>query len=146
MRILLTTIVLMTGQGLALAQTPSTPPPAAANSNLTTLSGCVADVRTPRRIYTLAEGPDGATYELKGLNVRDYVGKRVEITGERPKGLRIVGGLYPNANVAAQGSSIDPTKAAMAAQAGPNANQPRPPIEFKVKSVKLVAGECEPNP
>lgn len=138
---LLTIAMLTTGGRLALAQAPASSPPPS-DTKLTTLSGCVADVRTPRRIYTLADGIDSDTYELKGLNVKDYVGKRVEITGERAKGLKVVGGLYPNANVAAQAGSIDPVKAAMAAQAGPTANQQKPTIEFTVKSVRLVAGDC----
>jgi hypothetical protein len=141
MKFLLTIVVLTVGGGLASAQTSSSPAPPS-GAQLTTLSGCVADVRTPRRIYTLADGLDGATYELKGLSVKDYVGRRVEIIGQRPKGLKVVGGLYPNANVAAQGGSIDPAKAAMAAQAGPTANQPKPTIEFTVKSVQVVAGDC----
>lgn len=135
---------LFIGQTLAFAQAPAKPP--APDSKLSTLSGCVADVRTPRRIYTLSDGAGSDVYELKGMNVRDYVGKRVEITGERPKGLRIVGGLYPNANVAAQAGDIDPVKAAMAAQSSPNSNQQRPAIEFNVKSVKVVPGECGGTP
>jgi len=141
MKLWLIVAMLTVAAGPVSAQTPSSPTPSA-DAKLTTLSGCVADVRTPRRIYTLADDIDSDTYELKGLSVRDYVGRRVEITGERPKGLKVVGGLYPNANVAAQGGSIDPVKAAMAAQSGPTANQPKPTIEFTVKSVRVVPGDC----
>jgi len=118
--------------------------PAQPSPSLTTVSGCVDVAKNNRRAFTLADSLQGDTYTLKGVNMRDYVGKQVELTGSTSKGLKVVGGLYPSPNVAAQAGSIDATQAAMAAQAGPNQNQPRPPIEFTVKSVRTI-GACPPG-
>jgi hypothetical protein len=106
-----------------------------------TLNGCVEASQTAKNAFTLDE--DGRTYVLKGVDVRDFVGKQVEVIGAMPKRLTVVGGLYPSANVAAQAGAIDPTKAAMAAQSGPTSQSPRPTVEFTVKSVRLLSGTCE---
>jgi hypothetical protein len=106
-----------------------------------TLDGCVEASQTAKNAFTLDE--DGRTYVLKGVNVRDFVGKHVEVIGAMPKRLTIVGGLYPSANVAGQAGAIDPTKAAMAAQSGPTSQSPKPTVEFTVKSVRLLSGACE---
>jgi hypothetical protein len=125
------------------AQTKQETAPPQQNGSLTTLSGCVDLDKNNRRSFTLADSLQGGTYTLKGVNMRDYVGKQVELTGSTSKGLKVVGGLYPSPNVAAQAGSIDATQAAMAAQAGPNQNQPRPSVEFNVKSVRTI-GACPP--
>jgi hypothetical protein len=127
-----TTIATLSAQ----TATQATPP---VGTNLTTLNGCVDADKTNRRNFTLDD--EGALYALKGVNMRDFVGKRVTITGSPKTGLKIVGGLYPNANVAAQGGQ-DHTQAAIAAQAGPTANAQRPAIDFNVKSVRIV-GACD---
>jgi hypothetical protein len=106
-----------------------------------TLNGCVEASQTAKNAFTLDE--DGRTYVLKGVDVRDFVGKQVEVIGAMPKRLTIVGGLYPSANVAGQAGAIDPTKAAMAAQSGPTSQSPKPTVEFTVKSVRLLPGTCE---
>lgn len=108
------------------------------SASLTTLRGCVTSDATNKRNMVLSDA-DGQSYSLKGLSVRDFLGKRVEITGA-PSKLRIVGGLYPNPNVAAQGGAYDPVKAAMAAQTP--SNQPAKTIDFRVKSVRAVEGAC----
>lgn len=128
--------------GVVGAQSSSTPPAAKKGASLTTLSGCVATNPERKKDFTLADDQQGETYLLKGLDVRDFVGKRVELTGSTSKRLVIVGGLYPSPNIAAQAGAIDPTKAAIAAQSGPTANAPRPQIEFRVKSVRTVPGPC----
>ncbi len=120
---------------LTAAQSPDTPQK---GTNLTTLSGCV-DSSNRGRSFTLSDTL-GETYSLKGINMREFVGKRVEITGT-PRKLVIAGGLYPSPNVAAGAHGMDHTQAAMAAQAGPNSNMPRPP-EFTVKSVRALQGSC----
>jgi hypothetical protein len=107
------------------------------SASLTTLRGCVANPANNKRAFTLSDGTGGQEYVLKGLNVRDFLGKRVEITGA-PSKLRIVGGLYPNANVA--GQPYDPVKAAMAAQTP--SGQPSKAVDFQVKSVRAVDGVC----
>jgi hypothetical protein len=99
-----------------------------------TLNGCVEASQTAKNAFTLDE--DGRTYVLKGVDVRDFVGKQVEVIGAMPKRLTVVGGLYPSANVAAQAG-------AMAAQSGPTSQSPRPTVEFTVKSVRLLSGTCE---
>jgi hypothetical protein len=130
------------------AQTPATSDQPIQDASLTTLSGCVDADKDNQRMFTIQD--QGERYALKGFNMRDYLGKKVEVTGFQPKGLKVVGGLYPNANVAGstntggQAGGASPTQAAMAAQAGPNQNLPRPPIEFTVKTVKMV-GACPPQ-
>ena len=123
--------------GAAPQAPPAKAPP---KPGTVTHDGCVAVSQTGKNAFTLDE--EGQTYVLKGVDVRDFVGKRVQVVGAASKRLRVVGGLYPSANVAAQGSSIDPTKAAMAAQSGPTSQSARPSIEFNVKSVRLLPGSC----
>ena len=110
------------------------------------LSGCVVRSETLPTQFTLEDKTDGGIYRLTGINMSDYVGRRVQIGGAIPDSKKVVikGGLTPNANVAAQAGNMDPARAAMAAQggvAGPGTvNLP----EFKVKSVRPVSGGC-PN-
>src|SRR4029453_13340422 len=80
---------------------------------------------------TLADEKAGITYRLNGLKLQTYTGRRV----------RIVGGLYPSDNVAAQAGAIDPTKAAIAASTATGAvHMP----EFHVKQVRPLRGSCVP--
>ena len=129
------------------ATAPQTAAPQGAPANQSskngtlTLNGCVEPSQAAKNAFTLDD--DERTYVLKGMDVRDFVGKRVEVIGAMPKRLTIVGGLYPSANVAAQAGAIDPTKAAMAAQSGPTSQSPKPTVEFTVKSVRLLSGACE---
>ncbi len=122
---------------------PSSPASAAQNakgSEMRTLSGCVTS--TSKRSFTLEDRDQGQQYKLTGTDVREYVGKHVEVLGAPSKRLVIVGGLYPSANVAAQAGAIDANKAAIAANSGPTANAQRPLIEFKVRSVRITPGDC----
>jgi hypothetical protein len=124
--------------GSATAQTtPATPPP---KTNTVAHDGCVVASPHAKNAFTLNE--DGQTYLLKGVDVRDLVGKRVEVIGAAPKRLQVVGGLYPSANVAAQAGAIDPTTAAIASQSGPTSQSARPTIEFTVKSVRVLPEPC----
>lgn len=131
--------------GATTPQTAAAPQSAPANqppkNGNVTLSGCVEPSQTGKNAFTLDD--DGRTYLLKGVDVRDFVGKQVEVIGAVPKRLTIAGGLYPSANVAAQAGGIDPTKAAMAAQSGPTSQSPKPTVDFTVKSVRLLSGACE---
>ncbi len=116
-----------------------TPPP-----KVLTLSGCVVRGETPPGQYTIEDKEEGVTYRLTGTDVRDYIGRRVQVVGGVPsrRRLTIVGGLTPNANVAAQAGDMDPARAAMAGaggSAGPGTVQLP---EFKVKSVRPVSGGC----
>jgi hypothetical protein len=115
------------------------PPP-----KVLTLSGCVVRGETLPGQYTLEDKEGGTTYRLTGTDVRDYIGRRVQIVGgsPTPRRLTIVGGLTPNANVAAQAGDMDPSRAANAAAggvAGPGTVQLP---EFRVKSVRPVSGAC----
>src|SRR6478672_1978241 len=131
--------------GAMAPQTAAAPQKPAANQQAkngpVTLDGCVEASQTAKNAFTLDE--DGRTYVLKGVDVREFVGKHVEVIGALPKRFTIVGGLYPSANVAGQAGSIDPTKAAMAAQSGPTSQSSRPTVDFTVKSVRLLSGTCE---
>ena len=120
-------------------QTRSTGQTAASS---TALDGCVAASPESRKTFTLEDAGQGGTYVLKGLDVHDFVGKHVQITGATSKRVRVVGGLYPSPNVAAQAGAIDPTRAAIASQSGPTAQAPKPVVEFNVKSVRIVSGAC----
>jgi hypothetical protein len=107
-----------------------------------TLSGCVSKSDRSQE-YTLSDDAEG-TFRLTGMSVRKYVGKRIEVVGVEPR-LAVKGGLYPTPNVAAQAGAIDPARAATeAAVAGPAAVSASPYPEFKVRSIKPVAGTCEP--
>jgi hypothetical protein len=122
------------------AQKPPKPEPA---PKVISLSGCVVRGESVPNQYTI-EDKDNGTYRLTGTDLRDYIGRRVELLGGEPssKRLKIVGGLTPNPNVAAQAGDMDPARAAVASaggSAGPgNVQLP----EFRVKSVRPVSGGC----
>jgi hypothetical protein len=105
------------------------------------LSGCISAAPDARKVFTLADTSRGQTYKLTGRDMHRYIGQHVEVLGTPSKGLRIVGGLYPSPNAAAQAGALDPAQAAIAAQSGP-AGLGRPLVEFKVKSVRVSAGGC----
>jgi hypothetical protein len=117
--------------------------PAKPAPKVLTLSGCVVRGETTPGQYTLEDKENGTTYRLTGTDVRDYIGRRVQIVGGSPsRRLTIVGGLTPNANVAAQAGDMDPSRAANAGAggvAGPGTVQLP---EFRVKSVRPVSGTC----
>jgi hypothetical protein len=107
---------------------------------ITTLTGCVEQNPAAKNQYTISD--ESGTYRLAGKDVREFLGKRVEIAGAQPK-LVIKGGLYPTPNVAAQAGSMDPSRAAVAAaEAGPAGTNAAPLPEFRVQSIKPVAGNC----
>jgi len=100
------------------------------------LVGCVAAAAGEANAdqLTLADEKAGVTYRLNGTKLDSYTGHRV----------RIVGGLYPSANVAAQAGSIDPTKAAVAAATATETGT-TPLQEFRVKEVRQLRGSCSPS-
>ena len=132
-------IVIACSAPLAAAQTKTKPPPTPKTISLT---GCVVRGEAGPNEYTISDPAEGP-FRLTGMKLRDYVGKRVLIAGGvQNKRLQIKGGLWPNANVAAQAGAIDPTQAAMAnagGAAGPGVVQLP---EFRVKGIRPVAGGC----
>jgi len=124
---------------LAAQEKPSKPP----KPEVLTLSGCVVRGETPPNQYTIEDKTAGS-YRLTGTDLRDYIGRRVELIGgiPSPRKLKIVGGLTPSPNVAAQAGDMDPARAAVAGaggSAGPGVVQLP---EFRVKSVRPVSGGC----
>jgi hypothetical protein len=97
------------------------------------LLGCVAADEASGDHFTLADKKAGVTYRLNGVKLHTYTGRRV----------RIVGGLYPSVNVAAQAGAIDPTKPAIAATAAAETGPVQLP-EFHVTQVRPLRGSCPP--
>jgi hypothetical protein len=120
-----------------------TKPPAKPTQKVITLSGCVERGGAAPGQYTLSEeGKGGAVYRLTGTDVRDYVGRRVEIIGQAPRRFTIAGGLTPSANVAAQAGAMDPVRAAVASAGGSAGPGTVDLPEFRVKSVRPISGAC----
>ena len=109
------------------------------------LSGCVVRGEKASDPYTIEDTTEGK-YRLSGVNLKDYLGQRVQIGGAivETKRLQIKGGLTPNANVAAQAGAMDPARAAVASAGGAAGPGSVVLPEFKVKSVRPVSGGC-PN-
>jgi hypothetical protein len=107
-----------------------------------TLSGCVQKNEMAPSQFTLADGTD--VYRLTGMDVREFLGRRVEVVGGAPRKLKITGGLKPSPNAAAQAGAMDPVKAAMAAHDAAATNGTGPELELRVRSIKPVDGSCEP--
>ena len=107
------------------------------------LTGCVAKGNGPRE-FTVTDEANG-TYRVTGSGIDRYVGRRVEIAGKPDTSkLKIVGGLYPTPNVAAQAGSMDPVRAVIAAMpGGPAGGTGEVALAtFKVKSVRTLDGGC----
>lgn len=141
---LILSLALVAAHDVASAGQARDAAPAARNDrSIVTLLGCVTAPIGKEKAFTLSESDGGEKYALQGMDVHDFVGKRVEISGSHTRRRLVIrGGLYPNANMAGQAGDIDPTRAAMAAQAGPEANTPRPTPEFRVRSVRALDGQC----
>ncbi len=134
-------LVLGLAPALLAAQDKDKKAPAAPKT--ISLSGCVVRGEKTPDSFTIEDTSHGK-YRLTGVNLRDYIGQRVQIAGGvvETKRFTIKGGLMPNPNVAAQAGAMDPARAAVASAggaAGPGTvNLP----EFKVKSVRPVSGGC----
>lgn len=113
-----------------------------------TMNGCVTRDYTDSRnanAYTFVDDTDGSRYRLKGRSLSKYSGMSVQVVGVvDTKKLKIVGGLWPSPNVAAQAGAIDPGKAAIAAlPGGPTTGVGN--VELPVLNVarlSLGPGEC----
>jgi hypothetical protein len=140
--VMLTLVAATYAGAVAASQQPSKSTKAKDTSQVLTLIGCIAPNPQQPGGYVLSDTEQAASYRLTGTNVREYAGRRVQLSGIAPKRLRIVGGLYPSPNVAAQGGAIDPVKAAMAAASGPASGGTAPLSEFRVRSVREISGTC----
>jgi len=104
-----------------------------------TMTGCVRKAEPPAVGYTLNDGP--SVFRLTGVDVRDFVGRHVQVVGGEPRKLKIVGGLLPSPNIAAQAGAMDPARAATAAADAAAVNGTGTP-EFRVRSIKPMSGSC----
>src|SRR5206468_5905636 len=132
--------VLAGGIALSLASVVAAQQPLAKKPTTVTLSGCVQKSETSPNRFTLSD--DYAIYRLTGVDVREFVGRRVQVIGGAPRKLKIVGGLKPSPNIAGQAGAIDPAAAATAIHDGATMNGTGPEIELRVKSIKAVEGDC----
>jgi len=122
---------------VAAAQRKPEPPK---KSSTVTVSGCVQKNEAPAGGYTLDDGT--SIFRLTGVDVRDFIGRRVQIVGGQPRGLKIKGGLFPSPNVAGQAGAIDPARAATAATDAAAAQAAGALPEFRVRSIKPILGSC----
>ena len=124
---------------------PANKPAATPTPKTVTLVGCVGGTGAPGKPYTLSNPQEGIAYRLTGTNMKAYVGQRVEILGRTDeRRLKIVGGLTPSANAAAQAGAMDPARAAIAADPLSTAGKSDPPLpEFRVRTVRPLGGSCE---
>jgi len=136
--------VLLAAQSQPAPKTDQKPDP---NAPLT-MNGCVTRDYTDSKnanAYTFVDNTDGSRYRLKGRSISKYSGMAVQIVGVvDTKKVKVVGGLYPSPNVAAQAGAIDPAKAAVAAlPGGPTTgigNVDLPTLN--VTRLSLGSGEC----
>src|SRR4030095_6667948 len=103
------TAVALASTALVSAQQPATGTSQSKKPTTITMSGCVQKSEPPDGGYTFFDGT--TLFRLTGVDVRDFVGRRVEVTGGDNRRLKIVGGLWPSANVAAQAGDMDPARA-----------------------------------
>ena len=138
----------------ALAQTPVSPQTGPAAPETPDSEAAVAQEVTgcvnrdeAGDYFTLADIKSG-TFELTGIDARKYVGKRVEAKGTARR-LRIVGGLWPTPNIAAQAGSVDPLQTTIAAMPGsgtrgtePGTAAAPPVAELRVERIRTIKGRC----
>jgi hypothetical protein len=111
-----------------------------------TLTGCVEPDPAQADRFTIIDKQDGSKYRVTGKDFREYLGRPVELDGGVVvKGLKISGGLLPNANIAAQAGSIDPARAAVqAATSNSTTGTPVDIQEFRVKAIRPAqSGTCQ---
>ena len=109
------------------------------------LIGCVGPGNAAGDAFTLSNDEGTIAYRLSGVNMRRYVGHRVTVFGSSDSArVKIVGGLMPSPNAAAQAGALDPAKAAVAADpflTSPAGGQQLP--QFRVRSVRGLGGACD---
>jgi hypothetical protein len=149
-RILVLTILIATGAASTLGAgsrsgSSSTQKTSKAAPAAISLVGCVGTGSAAGDAFTLSNDDGTIAYRLSGVDMRRYVGHRVTIIGSSDSArVKIVGGLTPSPNTAAQAGALDPVKAAVAADpflTSPAGGQPLP--QFRVRSVRSVGVGCE---
>jgi hypothetical protein len=137
-------LILLTAAALAAAPQQPAPKKTAPPPPLT-LTGCIGGGKAPGDPLTITSVDRTIVYRLSGMNMRRYIGQRVSIVGTSdPRRLKIVGGLTPSPNAAAQAGALDPAKAAIAAEplsTAAKSDQQLP--ELRVKSVQRLEGGCQ---
>ena len=110
-----------------------------------TMNGCVdRDAAAATQQFTFTDSTDGSKYHLSGRDVGKFLGQPVQIVAVvDTRRLRVVGGLTPSPNVAAQAGAIDPGKAAVAAIGGGTTGSGTVELPtLKVTRVSAAPGEC----
>ena len=136
-----TVVLLAPPIAAAPAQKSEAPPPI-------TMTGCVSDKPDARGRYTFASADGLSRYQLTGRRLARFAGQRVELVGGRSDGggLTVRGGLV-GPQGGARGVAIDPSQESVRRQPGGGGAGIGPSYpEFKVSSVKTVAGTCEAAP
>ena len=128
---------------LLLAQSPPVPQQKANPNEPVTLNGCVERDTSSGSSYTFTDS-SGQQYRLAGKNVARYSGLTVEVVGivDR-RDLKVVGGLWPSTNVAAQAGSLDPGVAAVAALGGGTTTGRVDLPRLRITRVGVARGECK---
>jgi len=133
---------------VAGAQTTATPPTISKNTDGKSIAvtGCIGEDSTHAGRFVLADFATGSpTYRVTGKDIRQYLGKRVSLTGAAtPSKSTIAGGLTPTPNIAAQAGAIDPARAAVTAEVERNARPGNVEVpELRVKAMKAISGDCK---
>ena len=135
--------VALAAQNGTTAEKKPAPKPAPPPS-IVTLTGCIGGGKSAGDPFTLTSADGTVAYKLSGKNMKQYLGRQVTIVGNNDtRRLKIVGGLVPSANVAAQAGAMDPTRAAVAADPLSTAAKDDQQLpEFRVKAVQTSGASC----
>jgi hypothetical protein len=138
--LLITLVAALGATSPAAAQSKSKKAPPA--SKTVTLTGCVAEDPSSKNL-TIED--QSGSYRLSGMNIRDYLGHRVELAGSiyENKKLVIKGGLTPSPNAAAQAGAIDQTQVANETHGGAGTTGDVQLPEFRVKSIRPLGTGCK---
>jgi hypothetical protein len=131
-------LLLAAAQTLAAQSGGPAPSPAATQvtKKPITLIGCIQPDAAKPEWFTVSDTKTGVSYRLTGPSVKAYVGRNV----------RIVGGLVPSPNIAAQAGAIDQTKTATAYEgANPQGTGKIESVEVNVAHVQALTGSCAPK-
>jgi hypothetical protein len=126
-------------------QNSSSPPAKRDADKEMTMLGCVTRDATSNQQFTFTDSIDGTKYHMSGRSVNKFLGQPVQVVGIiDTRRLKVVGGLTPSPNIAAQAGAIDPGKAHVAAidgaTRGTGTGEALP--TFKVTRVSAAPGEC----